>query len=501
IRTLLSAENFRKGTDLYFERHDGQAVTTEDFVKAMEDANGVDLTQFRRWYSQAGTPTLKVSSDYDEAAATYTLTINQSCPPTPGQPEKLPNHMPVAVGLLDASGNDMPLNIDSGSVAHIHTEGEAATAILDLREAEQRFVFECVTSKPVPSILRGFSAPVKLDYAYSRDELMFLMSHDSDGFNRWEASQQLAVDVIREMVSSIQAGETPSVDERLLQAFQANLDEAVSRNMDPEFDKAMVADMMLLPAETYLAELYETADVDAIHQAREAIRGAVAKYSAGSLLAVYKLNQSSEAFAATGQQIARRSLKNVALSYMMQPDDTEVVKLCVDQFKSANCMSDTSTALRCLINSNAPDAAEARETCLTEFYNRWSDEALVVDLWFNMQAGSTREGTLERVKALMSHEAFTIRNPNRLRSLVVPFAFQNCVRFHDKSGAGYEFLADRVIELHSLNPQLAARILSPLTRWKKYDETRQGLMRAQLQRILDTEDLSRDVYEIAFKSA
>ena len=506
IRTLLGSEQFRRGTDLYFDRHDGQAVTTEEFVKAMEDASQTDLTQFRRWYSQAGTPALKIKSQFDPDLQTYTLNVTQSCLPTPGQKTKLPFHMPLAVGLLDSAGADMPLTLAEAAVgqisqvANVKNEGRQQTVVLNLTEAQQSFVFTNVSEKPVPSLLRGFSAPVKLQFDYSRDELMFLMSHDADGFNRWEASQRLAVDVIQEVVGQLQAGQSVQVDSRLIKAFESNLDQAVERHLDLAFDKAVIAEMLVLPSETYLAELVVVADVDAIHAAREAVRLAIATQLAGVLLAVYKLNQDDKPFDVSAQECARRSLKNVALAYLMVPDDTEMVALAVAQFKSANCMTDTSAAIRSLVNSAAPLALQAKEEALTKFYERWSDEALVIDQWFSLQASSPLPGALERVKALMQHSAFTWKNPNRLRSVIVAFAFQNNVNFHDKSGSGYEFLADCVIELNGINPLVAARILSPLTRWRKYDTARQDLMRQHLQRILDIENLSKDVFEVVSKS-
>lgn len=499
IRTLLGPERFRVGTDLYFDRHDGQAVTTEDFVKAMEDANGVDFTQFRTWYRQAGTPVLDVTGAYDQSAKTFTLNVKQSCPATPGQDQKDPYHMPLKVGLLDEEGNDIRfpvLGLDVSSV----DEASGFSAILNLTQAEQEFVFRGIESKPTPSLLRGFSAPVKLSYEYSREELRFLMSHDSDGFNRWEAGQRLALDVIQEIVGQIEAGEEVTVDEHLMAAFDANLTQALEGDKDPNLDKAMIAHMLVLPATSYLIEMSEVANVDAIHQAREAVRTAIAKKLSGLLLSVYKLNQKDVPYQAEAQQIAERALKNVALGYLMQPEDTEMVNLCVDQYESATNMTDRSAALRALVGSAAEAAQEPKEKALNDFYNRFQHEALVIDQWFAIQATCSLPGTLERVKALMDHDAFDIKVPNRMRGLVAQFAMNNIVNFHEASGGGYEFLADRVIELNGINPQMAARILSPLTRWRKYDEERQALMKEQLQRILEVEGISPDVYEIVTKS-
>jgi len=499
IRTLLGPERFRAGTDLYFDRHDGQAVTTEDFVKAMEDANGVDLTQFRTWYRQAGTPVLDVTGDYDESAKTFTLTVKQSCPATPGQDKKDPYHMPLKVGLLDEEGNDIRFPVVGLDVASVD-EGNGFSAVLNLTQPEQVYVFRGIDSKPTPSLLRGFSAPVKLNYDYSRDDLTFLMSHDSDGFNRWEAGQRLALDVIQEVVGQVEAGDAASVDERLITAFDANLTQALEGDKDPHLDKAMIAHMLVLPAESYLIEMSEVANVDAIHQAREAVGTALARKLSGLLLSVYKLNQKDAPYAAEAKQIAERALKNVALGYLMQPEDTEMVNLCMEQYESASNMTDRSAALRALVGSAAETAQEPKEKALTDFYNRFQDEALVIDQWFSIQANCSLPGTLDRVKALMEHEAFDIKVPNRMRALVAQFAMANIVNFHEASGGGYEFLADRVIELNAINPQMAARILSPLTRWRKFDANRQALMKEQLQRILEVEGISPDVYEIVTKS-
>ncbi len=499
IRTLLGAERFRAGTDLYFERHDGQAVTTEDFIKAMEDASDVDLTQFRAWYRQAGTPVLEVSGDYDESAGTFTLDVAQSCPSTPGQEHKDAFHMPLEVGLLDEQGHDIRFPVVGLDVASVD-EANGFSVVLNLTRARQQFVFRGIECKPTPSLLRGFSAPVKLNYHYSRDDLTFLMSHDSDGFNRWEAGQRLAVDVIRELVGQIEAGEEIRVDERLIAAFDTNLSQAIEGDRAAAPDKAMIAQMLVLPVETYLIEMFEIANVDAIHQAREAVRTAIAKKLSGLLLSVYRLNQSRATYAAEAGQIAERALKNVALSYMMQPEDTEAVDLCAEQYGSATNMTDRSAALRALVGASAVAAQPAKQKALADFYHRFRDEALVIDQWFAVQAACHLPDTLDRVKLLTGHEDFDIRIPNRMRALVAQFAMANIVNFHEADGAGYAFLADRVIELNAINPQMAARILSPLTRWAKFDRKRQTLMKGELRRILEAEAISPDVYEIVTRS-
>ena len=499
IRTLLGAEGFRAGTDLYFERHDGQAVTTEDFVRAMEDANGVDLTQFRVWYRQAGTPLLEVSGDYDRNARTFTLDVTQSCPPTPGQEHKHPYHLPLKVGLLDEAGHDIRFPLDGLDLADLD-EAHGYSAVLNLTRARQQFVFHGIECKPTPSLLRGFSAPVRLDYHYSRDDLTFLMSHDSDGFNRWEAGQRLAVQVIREVVGQIEAGQEIRVDERLIAACEANLVQAIEGGGDMAPDKDMIARMLVLPVESWLIEMYQVANVDAIHQAREAVCTVIAKRLRGLLLTVYRLNQSRAAYTAGAGQIAERALKSVALGYLMYQEDAEVLDLCVRQYQSATNMTDRSAALRALVGSSASSAQAEKQKALEDFYHRFQDEALVIDQWFAVQATCHLPGTLERVKELLHHEAFDISIPNRMRALVAQFAMGNIVNFHQPDGAGYAFLADRVIQLNAINPQMAARILSPLTRWAKFDPQRQALMKGELQRILEVEGISPDVYEIVTKS-
>lgn len=500
IRTLLGEERFRKGTDLYFDRHDGQAVTTEDFVKAMEDANGVDLGQFRVWYRQAGTPELAVTGDYDAEAKTYSLKVAQSCPPTPGQEEKDPYHLPLAVGLLSESGEDIRLPVVGLDVASTEESDTGFTAVLNVTKPEETFVFRGIESKPVPSLLRGFSAPVKLSFDYSREDLRFLMSHDADGFNRWEAGQRLAVDVIQEMVGQIEAGETPQVDEQLLAAVDANLTQAIEQDKNPNLDKAMIAQMLALPSMPYLVELSEVANIDALDEARHVVSQTIAAKLKGLLLSVYKLNRTDAPYSPEADQVAERMLKNIALGYLMSLEDGEMVPTCIAQYEAAANMTDVDAALRSLLWSPAEAALEPKEKALGHFYNKWSEDALVTDRWFALQAMNPLPGALDRVEALMAHEAFTLKVPNRMRALVGNFVNANLKHFHQADGAGYRFLADRVMELNGINPQIAARFLGPLTRWRKFDESRQKLMRSELERILGIEEISPDVYEIASKS-
>ncbi|MEG8203040.1 aminopeptidase N [Pseudomonas sp. 5FOS] len=487
VRTLLGADGFRKGSDLYFERHDGQAVTTDDFIKAMEDANGVDFTQFKRWYNQAGTPRLEVSEAYDAAAKTYSLTFRQSCPQTPDKAEKLPFVIPVELGLLDAAGNDLPLQLAGEATA------QGTSRVLSVTEAEQIFTFQGIQAKPLPSLLRGFSAPVKLSFPYDRDQLMFLMQHDSDGFNRWEAGQQLSVQVLQELIGQHQRGEALKLDQRLITALGTVLG---NESLDP----AMVAEMLSLPGEAYLTEISQVADVDAIHAAREFARQQIAEQLFAALWARYQANREvsrSTAYVASAEHFARRSLQNIALSYLMQSGKPQVLQATLEQFEHCDNMTERLTALAVLVNS--PFEAE-RAKALEAFAEHFKDNPLVMDQWFSVQAASTLPGGLARVKALMQHPAFTLKNPNKVRALIGAFAGQNLVNFHAADGSGYRFLADLVIELNALNPQIASRQLAPLTRWRKYDDARQALMKGELERILASGELSSDVYEVVSKS-
>ena len=502
IHELLGADDFRKGSDLYFQRHDGQAVTTEDFVVAMEEASGRDLTQFRRWYSQAGTPVLSVSGVYDSENQEYHLRVRQSCPATPGQPEKLPLHIPLKMALLDSQGKEMTCQLSGESGPHNER-------VLDVTEVEQVFVFENVTEAPVPSLLRGFSAPVKLQCEYSRDELVFLMTQDSDGFNRWNAAQSLAVNVIDELLTARQSGTSAKADPRLSQAFTDVLATAIADaearakragNTDSFEDQAMLAKLLALPGEAYLSELYDEVDVDGIHEVREALASELAETHKAAFTQLYELCRNDQPYVADAAGIGQRALKNTALAWMVRTESADALSVCYAQFEQAANMTDRDAALRLLTNAHTDYAEPLREKALTAFYEQWQHEALVVNQWFSIQALSDRPGALNRVKALMTHPAFDIRNPNKVRSVIGAFCQHNALHFHDRSGEGYAFLADQIIVLDGLNPQIAARLLTPLTRWRKYDADRQEKMKAELQRIDQQPDLSPDVFEVVSKS-
>lgn len=478
IRTLLGPDIFRKGSDLYFDRHDGQAVTIEEFVKAMEDASGRDLSQFRRWYKQSGTPQLAVSSSYDAADRTLTLDFAQSCPATPGQAQKQPFVIPVKLGLVGASG-DLPLN-----------QAGDTEIVYDVSQTHQQLIIENIDEAPVPSLLREFSSPVKLDYAYSKDQLIHLMANDSDGFNRWDAGQKLSFELLEKLTADSHQQRPLEMDNQLVDAYRSLLSDA---SLDP----AMVALMLQLPSEAQLHEEAAVIHAEAIHSARNFVRQALADALNQEFLAVYQRHNIEQNYAPDASQIGRRSLKNTALSYLMLVDRIGV-DLASEQFERADNMTDKATALSCLVN--CPAAGQKAESALQQFEQQYHDEALVMNLWLQVQAANSQPGGLQRVEALEAHASFTLGNPNKIRSLIGGFCNANLVNFHNPDGSGYEFLKQRILTLHSRNPQVAARLMTPLTRWKKFPEPNSSQMRGALQVIADERRLVKDIYEIAIKS-
>ena len=480
IHTLLGPDLFRKGSDLYFERHDGQAVTTDDFVRAMEDASGRDLSQFRLWYEQSGTPELTVRDEFDDSAGIYRLTIKQSIPDTPGQADKKPQHIPFAIGLLGAEGESLPLKLAAD-------DAEAPNdRVLELTDASHTFEFHGLSERPVPSLLRGFSAPVRVFYPWTREQLTFLMSHDSDGFNRWDAGQRLAVDVINSLVSSTDG----NVDAGLVEAYRSLL-------ADSSLDQALVAKMLQLPSEAYLIELADQPNVPAIHRARERVLAHLARSLRDELLACYHRNTLSGHYEVTPEAVARRSLRNTALAWLLHIDDEEGRTLATSQFSEADNMTDRMGALRALVNSGYE---KEQEQALADFYQQWKDDPQVVEQWFAVQSGSTRTGGLRKVHELMEHPAFDWKNPNKIRSVIGVFAGQNLPAFHAEDGVGYQFLAEQVRKLDDSNPQIAARLVSPLTRWRKFAPVHGEQMKSALETVRDKSGLSRDVYEVVHKS-
>lgn len=475
LHTLLGEEAFRKGSDLYFARHDGQAVTCDDFLAAMQDASGVNLSQFSRWYSQAGTPKLTVTSNYDAEHKNYQLTLQQMTPATPNQPTKLALHMPVKVGFIGRDGTELVTQYQ-GVSAKEHT--------LHLTELEQSFEFKGVNQDAVPSLLRGFSAPVKLDYQFTHEDLLLLMSADSDGFNSWSASQQLAVNELLALIEQIKTGAELTVESALVQGFARVL-------ANSELDPAMVALMLSLPTTAYLAEIVEEIDPQAISQARKHLKKIIAEQLQAELLTCYNSHKTSGDYAPTPKDMAKRSLKNAVLGYLAELDEFNT--LPVEQFRQADNMTDEFTALNIAVHTKHAEA----DLLLADFYNKWSHEALVVNKWLMLSAGQERHEGLDHIEALMEHDAFDLKNPNKVRSLLGGLT-QNVELFHNNDGSGYAFLADLIITLDKRNPSIASRLCTPFTRWKKMKPELSSLMEQQLQRIMQ-EPLSKDVYEVVDK--
>ncbi len=479
MHTLLGPHLFRKGMDLYFARHDGQAVTCDDFAAAMSDASEIDLDQFKNWYSQAGTPVLRVKGEWLEEEEEYRLLIRQSCPETPGQTVKKPFHMPVTVGLLGADGSDL---LDDGPQGSI---------VLQLQEQEQLFTFQNIGQKPVVSFLRDFSAPVRVESFQSREELSLLIRADSNLFNRWDAATRLASEVILEVAEKLQSNQTPTVEE----LFLDSVSEALSGKTD---EPALLALALQLPAETTLAQEMDIVDPDALHMARELVKRELAQRNVERFTALYYDNQQSGTYNLTPEAMGGRSLKNVCLAYLMSLDPLpeHIQNLCYEQYRQAGNMTDAIAALANLVNLDNT----LRENALKDFYKKWHQDPLVLDKWFTLQATSKLDNTLDVVKQLTDNGSFSISNPNKVRALIGAFCSGNHVRFHDRTGAGYRFLADEIEQLNAINPQIAARLIAPLINWRRYDENRQVLMRQELDRILAIKDLSSDVYEIVSKS-
>jgi aminopeptidase N len=492
VQTLLGREGFRKGMDLYFERHDEQAVTCDDFRTAMADANGRDLAQFERWYSQAGTPVIQAETRWDEQAQTYELRLVQSCPATPGQPDKQPFHIPVAVGLLGQDGRDLPLTIDGQDLG--------TTAVLELTQADQSFTFTGITAQPTPSILRDFSAPVVLKYGYSDAELVHLFSHDSDPVNRWEAGQRLAMSRLLKLAgeAAASAGNVATADG----AGGARLDlddvfvDAMRRILtDDTLDPAFREQALLLPSETMIADQLDVVDPLAIHVARQFVRADIGVRLRAELQAQYAANQTPGEYSPDAESIGKRALKNLALAYLCAAPDEASIALAAKQFDGATNMTDRVAALSALVHARAPEAASA----LQRFYDEFQGEALVVDKWFTMQATAPTTD-VAAVRALMTHPAFTLRNPNRARSLVSAFCGGNPVGFHAPDGSGYAFWAEQVIALDALNPQVASRLARAMDRWRRYTPALQAHMKKALQQVSGQARLSNDVREIVGKA-
>ena len=475
--TLLGEQGFQRGMKLYFERHDHRAVTCDDFLSAMADANHVDLEQFARWYSQSGTPVVSARGEFDPRSETYTLHLSQvpgkEQAGSPGQPLLIP----VKTGLLTFAGHELEAKLSGAA----RTEGSSALLILD--EAEKSFVFEGVRECPVPSLLRDFSAPVKLEYDYSPKELAVLMAHDSNSFIRWEAAQQLAQAAILANVAKHASGSEMHLDESLEQAFRELL-------ADAGVDPALTAEAISLPDEDYLAELLEEVDVDGIHAARNFVRSQLAERLAALFRERYDSMVNSGPYCKSPQAMARRSLRNACLNYLLETP--EGVALAESQLSASDNMTDTLAALQGLVWRAAPSSKQA----LADFEKRWQGDALVMDKWFSIQAAVPGAATVATVRGLLEHPGFSIQNPNKVRSVLGVFSMMNPTAFHAADGSGYRLHADQVLVLDSLNPQVAARMAGAFNQWTRYDTERRRLMKLELERISAKENLSGDVAEI-----
>ncbi|MDA3789928.1 MAG: aminopeptidase N [Desulfobacula sp.] len=474
IHQILGESFFRKGMDLYFKKFDGMAVTIEDFVSVMEEMSGIDLTQFKLWYSQSGTPLISLSRSYDLESKTLTLIFEQKTAPDRNQKEKLPLHIPVRLGLMDGQGNDITPEKNS---------------LIQLKSEKETFAFENMDPDIIPSVFRQFSAPVKLTTDFSDSDLAFLMAHDSDEFNQWDAAQTLFLQEIKQLISAIQEQRTTTVSPDLVQAFKKAL-------IDPDIDRAFLAKALLLPQETEIKDHYDPIDVTTIHQARMFLKKELALQLKPEFLDIIQKCSSSDTLSLSFKAISDRSLKNLALSYVGSLMETETTAMVFHRFETAENMTDEFAAFR-ILSQIDPDAKQAGTQA---FYKKWHHNKLVLDKWFAVQAGSCLDDTLDNIQALTSHLDFSITNPNKVRSLIYTFAMVNPINFHRADGKGYAFIADQILQLDKINPQIAARLASCFNHWKKYDEKRQGLMRNSLETIMADPALSKNVYEIVSRA-
>ncbi len=480
MHTLLGEQGFQAGMRLYVQRHDGEAATCDQFVAAMSDANDFDMTQFRRWYAQAGTPVLEVAGRYDAATGIYELSVAQTCPPTPGQPEKQPMLVPLHIGLLDDQGQDLPLRLAGEAAAP-----EGRGRVLHLTEPRQVFRFVGLPAPRALSFNRGFSAPVLVKAQTSGAERAFLMAHDSDAFARWEAGQQFAADLLLGHIANGTAFDPAFID-------------AIGTILrDDTLEPAFAAEAIALPSEDYIADQMPVMDIEAVHAARKALRLAIATAHRDLLLTIYRAHQLPGPYSPDAAPAGRRALKNTALGYLaaLAPQDAEILALIDAQYHAADNMTDRMAALRLLVDMAVP----ARQAALDDFYARFQDDALVLDKWLSLQAISALPDTLDQVRGLLAHPAFSMQKPNKVRALIGGFTM-NALRYHAADGSGYAFHAEQMLALDKLNPQVAARLLAPLGRWRRVDAGRQALMQAELARILAAPGLSRETYEIASKS-
>ena len=478
IKALLGPETFRQGMDLYFTRHDGEAATIEQFVQCFADVSGADFTQFMLWYSQAGTPEVVATGGYDARARTYRLEVAQTVPPTPGQPSKEPMVIPLAIGLVGRDGRDLPLKLSDGRTIE--------RGVLTLTKPAETFVFGDIGEPPVPSLNRGFSAPIKLVANLSADDLRFLAAHDVDPFNRWQALQTLATRLLLDNVTNLRTGKPARRDSGLLDALSAVLG-------DGTLEPAFIALALTLPGESDLArEIGRDVDPDAVFAARSALRAVVGDHLSGALFDHYRRLSESRPYTPDAAGAGRRALRNVCLDLLVATGRPDAVSLAAQQYQAADNMTDRMAALSTLSLRDVPE----RTAALDDFYTRYGDDPLIVDKWFTLQATIPEPATLDRVKALTGHPAFSFANPNRVRALIHAFALANPKEFNRTDGAGYDFIADTVLALDRKNPQLAARLLSALKSWRMLEPGRRAMAEKALQRVASAPAPSPDVADI-----
>lgn len=474
MHTLLGEDKFQAGMRLYFQRHDGSAATCDDFVQAMQDASGTDLSHFKLWYSQSGTPELTISDHYDVEKQQYTLIVKQQTLATADQQDKQPLHIPLDIELYKRNGEIIPLQYQNRSIDNV----------LNLHQAEETFVFDRVGEKPIIALLRDFSAPVKLHYNYHDDELIFLMQHATNAFNRYDAAQMLLAKYIAINVNNYQQHCSLILPESVVDAFRGVL-------LSESLDRALISQILTLPSENEIANQFKVVDPDAIHKVREFLLTSLANEMFDELYAVYQNNFTAE-YRIEHTDMARRALKNSCLYLLAFAEDKTLAdRLVSKQYQSADNMTDSLAALNIATKAQLP----CQHQLMTHFDEQWHNDGLVMDKWFMLQATSPQVNVLDKVKTLLNHRSFTLNNPNRIRSLIGAFVNNNPVAFHGIDGSGYQFLVEILIELNQKNPQVASRLIDPLIRLKRYDEPRRLLMTEALQQLLKLDNLSRDLYE------
>ncbi|HEX4178910.1 MAG TPA: aminopeptidase N, partial [Rhizomicrobium sp.] len=477
LKTLVGDEGYRKATDLYFERHDGEAATVEDWVRCFEDATGRDLSQFRLWYRQSGTPVVEARGAYDARAKTYTLELSQTLAPTPGQPEKLPMHIPIRMGLVGQKGAQLPLALEGENHAG------STTRVLELTENIHRFTFVDVAEAPLLSLGRNFSAPAIFRAPLSRHDHATLMGKDSDAFNRWEAGQTLAAEIMLEVAGAARGDANSD--------YIAAIGDVLAR---AEEDPAFAAQMLMPPTESELAARRTPVDPVGIHTARVTLVRAIALAHRERLAQLYENMRDDGDFSPDAREAGKRALRNAALRYLTAADDEAAAGIADAHYRSADNMTDMIAGLAALTRMESP----LRDAAFTHFYDRVRSDLLVLDKWMSLQAGSPLPETVTSVRELMKHPAFDIKNPNRVRALVGAFSV-NHLRFHNADGSGYRLVSEVIRTLDPMNPQVAARMAGAFESWCRYDTDRQGLMRAELTAIHSLSSISPNLFEVTGK--